>query len=1469
MESRDFINGYKAFTPSGEIASLTLSLMGPQEVKALSHVEVITGEAFHQGRPVDRGIYDDHMGTTMESIYCSTCWNGNDWCPGHHGSYSLVTPVPNPLPMAFILRWLKILCWTCGRLLSRNIPSGKLDPQRLLAFYIKYSKKIEECPWCKADVWVAKQKKPDYPLAYAKIKASSIRKHQKTSSHSLDGYEPLYYTEIHDIFRRVTDRTVVQAGMPVKSHPSKLLISELIVTATSIRPEIKSPDKKMRSNDITSLLKVIVDQNEGIPRPLPDPEQITEKIEMRLYLLALAVRTLIKGSDATSVSKEVQLFSNTKRDFTGLGSRLPKKFGQWRRELFGKRAHKIFRSVITGDNNIPVGWVGVPVETARTIQIFETVQDYNYPIMVKTFKNGTGKYPGCSMIIRSDTGSISGIEGVPHGYKLRFGDILLRDLIDGDYINYNRQPTLSFSSIAGYRVVVLQEGNTLRMNVSACKWHNADFDGDCMIGIVAQDIQPIIEIQYMSSARNFVVSYKDGIPIIGAYQDSLINFAMMSSAHNPAVIRSKAMKLFANVDQLGVGNPLGTWDFGSQEFWTTRELITKILPAINISTVPKFYNSKFVPYMKYHPDDIRVEIINGKHVSGMLDAETTGPGAKNGIIHVIHNEYGPEMALKFIYAVNQLTTQYHLFNGFSVSAKDIHSSPATREVIANNVSKIIAQSRDITERLFDHKLKPPTGVSMRAFYEEQQFNILQPGDGFLYPALRDVDLYDNGIVLLMLTGSKGKIASQFISLTGMVGMQDVAGAMPIADVGVSRTSPYFNNFDTDPQSMGFVTQPFFDGIDGRVYLYAAQETRNGLITLALSTALAGAANRSAIKNFENQKLDPLRQCIKMDNIIQPLYGGTGFDPRKIETVKFLTVSCSGEKFTSDFKTLPEHIPTIYRNAGVQKLLDSEFEQLAVDRKEFRRVFLTVEQESVVKLVRFSDKRELPINIERIIKNVLYAAGDIKSDAANLNPGEAVQTVSGFCDVIAYLYTNQKWEDQKKYIPSHFEQATLASQMAIRAYLCTRELIRRGISNAQLDLIISQIRVTFKKAFMDYGMAVGILAAQCVSEPFTQFVLDSKHRSGAGGGTKTSAIVRVSEILEAKSTKNMRNPMMRIFVDTALERDENVVRTMANHIEMVSVEDVIAEVQIFYEKAGQAVHPRFKHENVWVNAFKQHTSQRAKNLINYCIRLEFNREKLMLKSLSFHTIVTTLQREFPSIYMVYTAENESRVILRLYPTYGSLKKQSSKTLFDQMLEIMKNIRLHIIRGIDGIRSANVMQLLRTRIDPETDAILPDLGRIYVIDTDGSNLEEILDYPGVDASRTQTDSIVEMAKVYGIECARAKIISELSVLLPSTHMCHLSIYADEMVSTGIITNIERSGTAKRDRTNITQRASFGAPLQVLTEAAVYNYTDQNMTGVSGSLAMGTVPKIGTLYHDVVIDQEFIEKFSRQATNDLDEI
>ena len=57
--------------------------------------------------------------------------------------------------------------------------------------------------------------------------------------------------------------------------------------------------------------------------------------------------------------------------------------------------------------------------------------------------------------------------------EVQEGDVVERHLMDGDYVVFNRQPTLHKMSMMGHRVKVMK-GNTFRLNLSATTPYNAD-----------------------------------------------------------------------------------------------------------------------------------------------------------------------------------------------------------------------------------------------------------------------------------------------------------------------------------------------------------------------------------------------------------------------------------------------------------------------------------------------------------------------------------------------------------------------------------------------------------------------------------------------------------------------------------------------------------------------------------------------------------------------------------------------------------------------------------------------------------------------------------------------------------------------------------------------------------------------------------------------------------------------------------
>ena len=96
-----------------------------------------------------------------------------------------------------------------------------------------------------------------------------------------------------------------------------------------------------------------------------------------------------------------------------------------------------------------------------------------------------------------------------YGYKVE------RHLMTGDYVVFNRQPSLHKMSTMGHRVRVLPF-STFRLNLSVTAPYNADFDGDEMNIHIPQTEEARAEARILMSVNKNICVPKDGAPLIAA-----------------------------------------------------------------------------------------------------------------------------------------------------------------------------------------------------------------------------------------------------------------------------------------------------------------------------------------------------------------------------------------------------------------------------------------------------------------------------------------------------------------------------------------------------------------------------------------------------------------------------------------------------------------------------------------------------------------------------------------------------------------------------------------------------------------------------------------------------------------------------------------------------------------------------------------------------------------------------------------
>jgi DNA-directed RNA polymerase beta' subunit len=1439
-----------------EIVGFKYYVRGDNDIKLDAVVEVTNADTHKGDRPVSKGVLDHHMGTINNEFACGHCFHSKTLCPGHQGVLALKYPVINPCFSSELIMWLRIICHNCGH------PVVELPPNNRKRYLLKeVAKNIKPNSVCIHCMHVNKSVSSDRKTRYDIVR---VVEEKRT--------ELFYNHEIYKVISKIQDSTVAALGVDPKSHPRNLIWHYYPVAPNTLRPNLRKGGTRIMLGDLTTLIRELANANLQLPNEIPDisgdPQNrktYTSVIEKYRSLNGY-VYNLNKGRSAGKKNSR-----NAEGSYALLRSCNGKR-GDLRGHVFGKPSSNVMRSVITSESQVPVSGLGIPQNMAVKIPIPDIVTPWNRVHCQMMLNNGT-TYPSVRNVKSKNWGNVWRVTAkIPENYILEVGDEIKRDMITGDQIGFGRQPSLEISALSGHRVTVFAVGDTFCMNVSACKMYAADFDGDTMYCPVPVGLAPRVEVAVMANVGNWFNSHKNHAPRVGAFQDSLIGTARFSHA-GTNLSKFHAMQLFAYVEdppaftKTATASGAAPWEHDAHArpgHYTSRELISALLPNITLSGTPSYYNPDWETLTKYSMDDVSVRIESGIHKSGVLDKNTIGQGKDGSIFHIIHNEYGPTKALDTVMKFHQLIYKALAYDPFTVTVGDMFLSQKVRQEVNQQRKNILYRAEKITQKLMANKLHAPIGISMSEYLESLYVESLQHADKFTTPILSEIDINTNGTAALVGYGSKGDWTNMLV-MSASIGQVYVGEHRPDANFGLHRASPYFHKYSMHPVSRGYITASFAQGIPSYQFAFACAEGRHQLMSNCLSTALSGEENRNGVKNFESVETTLLRSVREHKIEIQPLYAENGVDPRKLRSVNLKIYLKSLEDFKAKCHTALDEVAKKYQNKEVERLLKAEYETLKADRQSFRAINMLFERERPSKEI-FKGDMYLPLDMVLIVESIKadYKAGTDRAAGMSdeLNPIEAIQQVTTLCDNLVYVYWNDIQERRKTRMPDHFHAALTFTRIFIRYHLSIKSLLLNKINNMMLKRICEKVKHSIATSLIDPYISVGIIAAQCINEPITQSFLDSKHRAGKGGGTKVNLIKRVKEIFGAIPTKKMSLPTMMLNVLAEYQDSENKVREIANKIEMLEFKQFVSNVCIFYEPYGKPVHPKYKHEDkIYTDNARTLNVTPPRDLTQWVIRFELNRDQLILKSILIEDIIFQLRILHPYMHWVWTPETAKVIVIRGHVRahiVASGKMDAEKAV----IAYMQKINSSIVRGIIGIIRAVPKKIVRSILNPDDSITLQDT---WMIATEGTNLAAILKHPDFDPYSCQSDSLQEMTEIFGIACGSRKITAEILSVLNGSSEAHATIYATEMTYMGYLTPLNRAGLLRRVPTNVSQRASFMYPIAVYTDAAAKGIQEER-NGISTSVIAGQPPRIGTAAVDVIINESMLSKGITAAELDL---
>ena len=271
-------------------------------------------------------------------------------------------------------------------------------------------------------------------------------------------------------FRRISDEDVSFMGFsPLWSRPDWMVCQVLPVPPPSMRPSVKHDAQQRSEDDLTHIYSNIIKYNRDLADKIANEASpnVIEGLSTQLqYFIAMIVNNKVKGADS--------LRQRSGRPLQCITGRLNSKGGRIRGNLMGKRVDFSARSVITGDPNLSIRQLGVPMKIATNITKPITVNDRNRDFLMKLVQNGPETYPGAKILERKNGENISLRYVDRLSIRLENGDIVHRHMMDGDAVLFNRQPSLHRMSMMCHIAKIMKKGDTFRMNVADTKPYNAD-----------------------------------------------------------------------------------------------------------------------------------------------------------------------------------------------------------------------------------------------------------------------------------------------------------------------------------------------------------------------------------------------------------------------------------------------------------------------------------------------------------------------------------------------------------------------------------------------------------------------------------------------------------------------------------------------------------------------------------------------------------------------------------------------------------------------------------------------------------------------------------------------------------------------------------------------------------------------------------------------------------------------------------
>ena len=377
--------------------------------------------------------------------------------------------------------------------------------------------------------------------------------------------------------------------------------------------------------------------------------------------------------------------------------------------------------------------------------------------------------------------------------------------------------------------------------------------------------------------------------------------------------------------------------------------------------------------------------------------------------------------------------------------------------------------------------------------------------------------------------------------------------------------------------------------------------------------------------------------------------------------------------------------------------------------------------------------------------------------------------------------------------------------------------------------------------------------------------DTFHLSGVASASKAvRGVPRIKELLSV--SKNIKAPSLTVYLRPEYRSSYEMAQRAMNSVQMTHVRDMVISSRIYYEPDPRTTD--VKEDTGFMGAYAKFQTidpSCADITSPWVLRFDMDHAKMLEFGLNANDVHLALTMYCDDkVFCVFSDDNSENIVFRIRLTGDTTDVVTE--LKGLEFNIMEKI---IISGISKIKKASINKKKRKVLSNDTIFKVYEDFEEHVLETDGTNLVDVLGNKYVDDRRTISNDIMEIYETLGVEAARLALYNEINDILndsTSVNHRHIALLVDTMTCKGYLLSIDRHGINRSDIGPLA-KCSFEETSDILIKAGIFGEVDK-ITGVSANIILGQIAQCGTGDSQISMDTAAIDGLEIQEDEEPEE-